>query len=44
MFWKLVRWGGTIAVLLMILVAAMSVTKNQSTSHQTQGEVGIKLN
>ncbi len=44
MFWKLIRWGGTIAIIAIIALAVVSNSKNSPASHQTQGEAGIKLN
>lgn len=35
MFWKLIRWGGTIAVVLLVLAAAFASDLNLSQHDQT---------
>ncbi|HEX8615742.1 MAG TPA: hypothetical protein VF800_31050 [Telluria sp.] len=37
MFWKLIRWGGTALVLLLVIAAAFISTQHGQTQHdQTQ--------
>lgn len=45
MYWKLVRWGGTAVVVVMIAIALLQVIGGPGTPQSSsQGSEGIKLN
>ncbi|WP_167239749.1 hypothetical protein [Massilia genomosp. 1] len=36
MFWKLIRWGGTVVVLLLVLAAALVATQHEQDATPVQ--------
>ncbi len=44
MYWKIVRWGGTIAILAMIGFAVLASSSDPSQNHPSSENQGIRLN